>query len=179
MLLISIKGLSDGAYPIEESVECYAIENFFEEFFCVIRVAGTLRKHGKRYIIQATASAKARLLCDISGEEYDEDVVADFSLEYVADTTIANLHYGTLDAEQPYYIREDDLQIDISDELRQELAVHLPLKRVAPQYRGKDFTEIYPDYSADAAASSTDTPIDPRWAALQSISFDKEQKKRS
>jgi uncharacterized metal-binding protein YceD (DUF177 family) len=178
MLLISIKGLVDGSYPIEETVECSAIEGCFEEFFGVVHVSGTLRKHGKRYIIQVKASAKARLICDISGEEYEEDIVADFSLEYVADTTIANLRHGTLDAEQPYYIREDNLQINISDELRQELAVHLPLKRVAPHHKGKDFSEIYPDYSAEAVASLTDKPIDPRWAALQFISFEKEEKKR-
>ena len=54
-------------------------------------------------------------------------------------------------------------------EVRQELAVNLPLKRTAPKYRDKDFADIFPQY-----AETESQEIDPRWAALKAIKFNKQ-----
>lgn len=169
MLIISIKGLTDGMYPVEASAQCSDIEYIFEEFFGAITVLGTLRKHGKRYLLDLHAEAPAKLVCDVSGEEFEEIIDATFALEYIANTMLANLHADRSDAEPPFYIREDDMTIDISGEVRQEMAVNLPLKRIAPKYRDKDFADIFPQY-----AETESQDIDPRWAALKAIKFDKQ-----
>ncbi len=174
MLIISIKGLSDGQYPVEASADCSEIDHIFEEFFGTLRVSGTMRKHGKRYLFDLIAEAPAHLLCDVSGEEFEEIISAEFSLEYIANTMLANFHADKEDIEPPYYIREDDTKIDITDEVRQEMGINLPLKRTAPQYRDKEFADIFPDFSEKHTLSSE--AIDPRWAALQSITFDKKQR---
>jgi uncharacterized metal-binding protein YceD (DUF177 family) len=170
MLTISIKGLTDGKYPIEATIDCSELPHISEEFFGTLSVRGTIRKHDKRYLLDLQAEVSARLFCDVSGEEYEEHIQAECSLEYVANTMLANLHTDRTDAEPPYYIREDDMTIDISDEIRQEMAINLPLKRVAPAYRDKEFSEVFPKYAEnDVVASDTD----PRWAALKTITFDK------
>jgi uncharacterized metal-binding protein YceD (DUF177 family) len=177
MLTVSIKGLADGKYPVEMSAECRDVENMFIDFFGLLTVTGTLRKYRKRHILELHAEADAMLICDVSGEEYVQSIETDFLLEYIADTHLAVIQSEKSDVEPPFYIRDDDTSIDITDEIRQEMAVRLPLKRVAPAYRGKEFSEIFPNHSADitedAGAATDDKPTDPRWAALKNISFDK------
>jgi uncharacterized metal-binding protein YceD (DUF177 family) len=175
MLKVSIKGLVNGTYPVEAATECSSIANVFPEFFGTLSVTGTVRKHQKRYIFKLHAEADARLVCDVSGEEYVERVQADFSLEYIADTQLAILQAekGDIGAEPPFYIRDDDTSINITDEVRQEMAVSLPLKRVAPQYQGKEFSEVFPEHAATETEEQLpdNTQADPRWAALKNISF--------
>ncbi|MFY8001028.1 MAG: YceD family protein [Candidatus Kapaibacteriota bacterium] len=172
MLIISIKGLVDGKYPVEASADCSEIPYIFEEFVGTISIMGTLRKHGKRYLFDVSAQAPVRLICDISGEEYEETVTTEFSLEYIANTMLANLNADKTDTEPPFYIREDDTTIDLSDEVRQELAISLPMRRIAPQYRTKEFIEIFPAFAEHQPETTNEGGIDPRWAALQSIKFD-------
>lgn len=175
MMIVSIKGLADGKYPIEATEESSAMEYIAPEFFGTVSVTGTLRKHGKRYLMEITAQAPAKFLCDISGEEYEETIQAHFPLEYIANTMLANLNADKTDLEPPFYIREDDTKIDITDEVRQELSISLPMRRIAPQYRDKDFEQVFPQFGENATKtdSNGEPEIDPRWAALKSITFDK------
>ena len=172
MLIISIKGLVDGKYPVEASADCSEIPYIFEEFVGTVSIKGTLRKHGKRYLFDISAQAPAQLICDISGEDYMETITTEFSLEYIANTMLANLNADKGDVEPPFYIREDDTAIDLRDEIRQELAISLPMRRIAPQYRTKEFIEIFPAFAEHKSETTKEQAIDPRWAALQSIKFD-------
>jgi uncharacterized metal-binding protein YceD (DUF177 family) len=169
-LIISIKGLQDGKYTVSASAECEYVEGMFPEFFGTIRVSGNIQKLAKRYILMLRAECQARMLCDVSGEEFTEPISTELTLNYIANTHLFLEQMDDPDPEPPLYIREDDTVIDITEEVRQELAVHLPVKRIAPQYRETSFGEIYPDYDADASASGSQD-IDPRWAALKGISF--------
>jgi uncharacterized protein len=185
VLVVSIKGLQDDKYALEvsaETTEITGIADVFPEFVGAIHVRGDLRKIVKRYLITATASCDARLTCDVSGEEFLERIEAVLKLEYVADTRLflEMLKKSDDDPEPPYYIRDDDTSIDLTDIVRQELIVALPLKRVAPAYRHTSFEEMFPEHAADAgnaanapdsAETPEDAPIDPRWAALKGISF--------
>lgn len=176
-LRVSIKGLTDGKYPIDLAAEAEKIEYMLPEFRGMLTIQGTLRKHGKRYLLDIQASVPAHLVCDLSGEEYEEIVAAECKLEYISDTHLALLKADDAEAEPPYYIRDDDTSIDITDEIRQELGVMMPLKNVSPKYRGKEFTDIFPAFAGEqgnsASAKKEEAPLDPRWAALQSIKFEK------
>ncbi len=175
LLSISIKALQDGKYPVHLSAEASMLDGMFPEFTGEVAVHGTLQKLGKRYILQLRAECDAELVCDLSGEQFIERVTPELTLSYVANTHLFLEQIHDADPIQPYYIREDDMAIDITDEVRQELAVNLPLKRVAPQYRNKTLGDIFPEFDADTEQSNS-TPsemhgIDPRWAALGNISF--------
>ncbi len=171
-LVVSIKGLVDGTYPVELVALVQKIEHISPEFTGELTITGTLRKHGKRFLFDLTAEASARLLCDVSGEEFTETIVATSSLEYIANTQLALLKSEDTDREPPFYIRDDETSIDITEEMRQELAVSVPLKRVSPKYRDKEFTDIFPEY-ADKPSAEAAPKLDDRWAALKNISFDK------
>jgi uncharacterized metal-binding protein YceD (DUF177 family) len=173
MLDISIKGLTDGKHSIDLTTECAAIEKMFPEFFGAIVVSGTLQKFGNRYIFAGSAECDAVLVCDRSGDEFVERIAAPLALEYIANTTLYLAQANEEDPEPPFYIREDDTILRIGEAVRQELAVNLPLKRVAPELRDKDFSELYPELDADSEAQQEpgERETDPRWSALKKISF--------
>lgn len=170
MLTIFIRGLENGTHPVDLSMPAKDIPYMFPEFYGDVTVKGEMQKLGNKYFIVASAECPARLLCDISGEEYTENVEVPLRLHYIANTDMYLLRKEDADGDQPYYIHEDDKEIDITDDVRQELVVHLPMKRIAPAYRDKNFEEIHP------SASSTDTSDsggmeDERWAKLKNLRF--------
>ncbi len=177
-LIVSIKGITDGKYPVEVNAIAERIQDIFPEFRGELQATGTLRKYGKRYLFDLTATATAHLLCDMSGEDFEEQITAHCSLEYIADTHLALMQEDSSnDREPPFYIRDDNTSIDITEEIRQELAVMLPLKRISPAYRDKEFDEVFPEFAAQttdeiSSAADDEPALDPRWAALKSIKFD-------
>lgn len=169
MLTIFIRGLENGTHSVDLSTPVEEIPYIFPEFYGSVVVKGELQKLANKYFFTGTAVCSARLLCDVSGEEYTEEVKVDLHLHYIANTDMYLLKRDDPDQEQPYYIRDDDKEISIAEEVRQELAVQLPMKRVAPAYRDKDFHDIHPSTSADS--SPTEDGGDERWAKLKDIRF--------
>lgn len=166
---LSIKGLPDGRHEVELEADVMTMPAICSEFIGTVRVTGFVQKIGKRYIVTGQAECKARLICDRSGEEFEEHIIAPLQLNYVANTHLYLEQQDREEPEQPYYIREDATKIPIADEVRQELAVNLPLKRIAPAYRDKNLGDLYPDLDADVSPSTNEP--DERWAALKNISF--------
>ncbi len=68
-------------------------------------------------------------------------------------------------------VHEDDEFFDISDDVREQLTVSIPMKRIAPQYRNKTFADLHPEFSAEITETISDdeVQIDERWSALKKI----------
>lgn len=167
MLLLAINGLEEGEYPFRIESPAEKIQGLPPEFHGLIKVDGTVRKYGNHYTIDALAIAEATLICDLSLEEYIEEIQAPIHKVFMT-----NSHHQSNknDDDSLLIIREDDKFIDLTDEVQQEIAVHLPMKRVSPKYREKSFSELHPEHSLDGNPPD-DTPNE-RWAALKKISFD-------
>lgn len=178
MLKIHIQGLKDGIYDVDIESDARKIPDMFEEFFGIVSFKGQLRILGKRYTITGTASCMAKLLCDLSLQDFEEEIQTEIKTAYRA---IENLATHSVDRDETemneYFIKDDEKFIDISSEVREELAVHLPMKRIAPEYRGKSFDEIHPELTAGMAPKKkkklTDEEIDDRWGPLKSLKFKK------
>ena len=167
MILLQIQGMQDGRAPFDITVPASDIPDFPAEFASDVRVVGTVARNGRRFTVNCDVSTTARLTCDRSLEEYDEPMSVELSLIYVIDNEAAiRREPDEVDDDGPIPLREDAKVIDISDEVRQELAVHLPMRRVAPQYRDKDITEIFGDLDK---AENHDVENDDTWAALRGI----------
>jgi len=172
MLKILVKGIKDGEYDIDISSPVSEIEGFFPEFFGDVRFRGKLRILGKRYTVEGIAECKAHLVCDLSLEEYTETISVQISSSFYANNELYFSLKGISEElrETPeHIIHEDDKYIDISEDVRQELAIHLPMKRIAPHYRGKSFEDIYPQFSADTPKNAKNKEIDERWSALKKL----------
>ncbi|MGE5480012.1 MAG: YceD family protein [Chloroflexota bacterium] len=169
MIQIRIHGIKDGSQEIDLKAPASEIDGIFEEFFGDIEIKGVLRKIGKRYSIDATASCMARLVCDISLESYEEKIEAPIKLAYLADTNLYTMRMESPEAEaEAHVIHEDDQYIDISDEVREQLAVRLPMKRISPKLRDKEFRELYPDIAAENEKAAEEM-ADERWKKLKNV----------
>ncbi|MEN3026728.1 MAG: DUF177 domain-containing protein [Chlorobiota bacterium] len=164
-LSIRIQGLRDGIHQIQLTAVAEGIPEMAPEFVGEVTLIGTLEKIGRRYTFVGIARCQARLVCDRSLEEYTEWIEAPIEVAYLADTDLYLLSQAER-RDRTYevqLIREDDTHIDLTEEARQELAVRLPMKRIAPQYRDIPFEELYPQYAAPSK-----TP-DERWAPLRRL----------
>ncbi len=175
MLRIMIQGIRDGEYDVDISSPTNEIEGFFPEFVGDVRFVGKLRILGKRYTVVGEAECDAQLVCDLSLEEFTEHIKVNIATSFLANN---ELYYSiqTLSDElkeaEVHIIHEDEKYLDISDDVRQELAIHLPMRRIAPKYRDKSFDEIYPEYSVENhTKESKTTPElpDERWAPLKKL----------
>lgn len=172
MIKIRIHGIKDGIHDLTEIVPVEEIEGMLPEFFGNVSFTGKMRKIGKRYTITGFAECQVRLICDLSLEEYTDTISSEINVSFIADTEMFLLskgQYDDPDAERA--VHEDDEFFDISNDVREQLAVSLPMKRIAPQYRDKSFADLHPEFSAEIAENikEDEEQIDERWSALKKL----------
>ena len=68
-------------------------------------------------------------------------------------------------------VSKNYIGIDITEEIREELAVNLPMKRIAPEFEDKEFEEIFTEYTnkKNPAIADKVSIIDERWAPLKNL----------
>jgi len=137
-----------------------------------VTVVGTVEKFENKYILALEARCVARLICDRSSEEYEEEIVVPIAVTFIKNSELYAQQKLEADPEPPFYIHEDAKYLDITDYVRQELALHLPMKRVAPWYRDKELEDIFP--FLQRREQEQQQHIDDRWSALQNLRFDEE-----
>jgi len=170
MLNISILGLEDGEHDCSATCDAQSIPDMFPEFKGVVNVKGKIKKQGKRLMLTATASAIAHLICDVSGEEFEQSIEAPVHLVFRMDSQLFSLKGNDHDGDE-ILLRDDEEQLDITDEVRQELAIHLPMKRVAPEYAHTSFEALHPEL-LDTHKSVKDDEESP-FAALKHLNIHK------
>jgi uncharacterized metal-binding protein YceD (DUF177 family) len=156
------------------SVPVENVEGMFPEFFGNVVVEGQIQKLGSRYTFTGTAECNAKLVCDRSLTDFTEPIKAQITISYLANSELLKTAEGTSSKDESVkLIRDDQKEIDITDEVREELAVNIPMKKIAPQFRDKDLSEIFPDVAAkdgdDEEKPLNDDEIDERWAALKNL----------
>ncbi len=166
MLKIPLQEVKDGMIDVSLTTDASDIVGLFPEFFGIISLSGTLNKVGKVYNFMGKATCMARLICDRTLTEFTEEITAPLVVSYLADTQVFLMPEATT-KDNMHIIREDDLFIDISVEVAEELALHLPMKRIAPQFRDKDWDEIESIITKDT--TNKEEKIDERWSALKNI----------
>ncbi len=165
IISLSLIAIKEGDHPFEMSVDAAEVTGLGNEFQGPILVEGVLQRLGRRVHIEATIKADAHLICDRSLEDYVEPISANISLEYRIDNELAAQQIGTMvESDDIHGLRDDHNHIDITDEVRQELILSLPMKRVAPKYRDLDLRELHPELGEVDVE-----PSDDRWAALKNI----------
>ncbi len=161
MLRLPIQGLQDGQASVQLTANIREIDGIFPEFSGEISLSGTVRKVGKRYSFKGEATCMATMICDRTLSEFTEKITAHVTADYLADTQVFLMQEGEKEGEMNI-IRDDELFIDLSDEVRQELALSLPMKRIAPEFRDKEWEDIAPEVA---------TEIDDRWKALKGLNL--------
>ena len=170
MIQIFIRGLKDGKHSVEIEAPVNEIPDISPEFFGNVSIIGNFRKHQQRYTFECKVVCSVKLICDLSLEEYEDIVEFQYRTSFIKDNS---LYFDQKNREIETYeeraIHEDDKFIDITNDLREELIIHLPMKRISPGYRTKSFEELYPEYSVKNNIRKTDKKVDDRWSALKKI----------
>ena len=141
MLLLNAQGLSNGKHFIEISGLADG-ELKSDIIDSEVFVEGSLRVHNDRIILKGKAWTSAKLICDLSLEEYREDIAAEIDISIIKGMKKENRSEKD---ENTIYIGEEEKIANITEIVVQELLVKVPMKKVAPKYRGKDIDEIYPE----------------------------------
>ena len=142
MLKISILGMEDGDHAFHSSCDSSEIRDMFPEFNGVVEINGMIKKQGKRLTLNAQASCMSTLTCDLSGEDFEQKIEAPIMKHFRIDSQLFNLQ--TEEDGDEILLRDDEEFIDITEEVRQELVIHLPMKRVSPAYVDVSFETLHP-----------------------------------
>lgn len=168
MLKLDISGMADGEYEFSLVEPVSRLKSPFEEFTGDVRFFGIVNKLGQRYNLKANLEVTAKLICDRSLIEYEELIKSHLDMSFIADTKA----FLALSGDEPKYneviIREDFKYIDVTTYVIESLALELPLKRIAPQFRDKELEEIFPEV-ADKLQNEIRNVIDERWSELKNI----------
>jgi uncharacterized metal-binding protein YceD (DUF177 family) len=166
---IRIHGIKDGKHNIELSDNVSNFPNTFPEFIGDVKVEGVLTKMRNRFNFTGNVQCNSKLICDISLEEFEQQISAQLELNYIVDSNLFFMKKDySDDGSGEIVIPDDEEFVDITEDVKDILVVSLPMKKVSPKYIGKSFSEIYPQYSS----AKKDDVVDDRWAGLKNISFD-------
>jgi len=174
MIKLFIQGLAEGSHPINQQLPVESIPEASEEFFGDVTIEGTLRRLGSHFSFKGTTRCMARLVCDRSLQEYNQEITANLEIDAKYGTTPSKIDGRYVDNGEKVLSVEDKF-IDITQDVREELAVSLPIKRLSPEYANKDFDEAFPEYSAKLhkRLKKQKGEIDERWQALEKLRIHK------
>ena len=105
--------------------------------------------------------------------EFTERIQAPFHCDFILDTALfteRSKESGDGTEHELIALHEEQKTIDITDIVRQELSVNLPLKRVAPEVRDKALEDLV-ETKYLTSAPGTGEALDERWAALRNITL--------
>lgn len=162
MLKIHIQSLGDSGRDFSLEVEAEKLPKLFDEFFGSVVVDGHVKVHSDRFSITGKAKGKAKLECDLSLKEYEEEIEAEFQL-----TARRGLIEESEEDNDTIYISDDDTYIDISEIVGETLSLAIPMKRIAPEFRDKELKDIHPDRAEESEENNS--PGKDTWAALKKI----------
>ena len=147
---LRIHGIKNGKHNIELKEDVKNIPYIFPEFFGEIKIKGILTKLNSRFSFIGNATCNAKLVCDISLEEYIEKITAEISVQFVANTDLFFLQkQKNANYNEELAVHEDDEFFDLTEEISDTLNVSLPMKRLSPNCREKEFGEFFPEYSSN------------------------------
>jgi uncharacterized metal-binding protein YceD (DUF177 family) len=173
MIKVFIQGLNDGEYQVDITLPVESVKDISSEYFGDLKVIGKMLIHHRRYAMDLRVICKARLICDMSLNEFVEKIEFDYKNSFIANQLVfADQKKRDLKPDEEKAIAEDEKFIDLTDDIREELIVHLPMKRVSPEFRDKSFEDVFPQYSGSDNKKSKkkkDHEIDDRWSALKNI----------
>ncbi|MFC2130326.1 DUF177 domain-containing protein [Bacteroidota bacterium] len=169
MVGIFKQGLKDGEYEIDMDVPVNEVPEMFDEYFGNIHLEGKLRKFGGRYSVIIEADCMAKMICDRSLKEFTEEISVNLKQTFITEGILRQTQADeTKGISREIVIHADDKYIDITNEVREIFAIGLPMKRIAPEYRTKNFSELYPEYSS-GNSNENSVKIDERWIPLMKL----------
>jgi uncharacterized protein len=161
---LRISGMADGEHPFE--FDSSAEEIGAESYEGAVRVKGTLRKVAEQFLLSATLTGRYVGECDRCLAEVRRDVEVPINLYYRPNDG-GDVEDGEDDIEMRSYLPEQDV-IVLDDEVRQTLALAVPLKKVCREECKGLCATCGVDLNTEECHCEKET-IDPRWEKLADV----------
>lgn len=157
MFLIDLNGLANGNHQIELTGKFK--KDLSKEFNGEVKIIGNLKVLEDKYLFEGEAEAVADLVCDLSLDDFQEKITAPLKIKILkgAEDEEAN-------DDNTIYLGIEEKKADVTEIILEELLVNLPMKKIAPKYRGKDLKDIYPDLE-----SKKEQETDSTWEKLKKL----------
>jgi uncharacterized metal-binding protein YceD (DUF177 family) len=167
MIRIDISGMADGVYEFDINAPAKTIKANFDEFKSDIILFVVVIRLGNRYSAKIKAKTIASMICDRSLIDYEENIECEFDIIYKADTKLFLESGRDGNNDNEIIIREDSKYIDLTQEVLENLALQLPMKRLAPEFKELEIDEIFPEILSERIVKNSE--IDDRWSKLKDL----------
>lgn len=156
MFTIEIASLKPGIHHFEFEPEPEEL-GLDKDMFSSVRVNARLDVEGDRLLVLLNVAATAKLQCDRTLRIFDQEVGDSFDLLFAPPDFV---EYQVDAFDEVRVLNPSDLEIDLTDVVRDTIILSLPQRRVAP---GAEDAEIQTEFGAP------EDDMDPRWEALRKL----------
>ncbi len=163
--LIQFVGLKEGLHHFDYHISDKFFEFFqFDDFENIeIDVKLDFQKKSTMFILNFKSEGKVNVLCDVSGEPFDLDVVGDLKLIVKFGEEFND------DDEEILIIPHNEFQIDVAQYIFEMIVLSIPQKRIHP---GVATGEVEVAELKNEKEENKEE-IDPRWEKLKQIQTNK------
>lgn len=165
MLKIRVIGIEKGEYTNEfyfNGEEVFDQKEY--QFEDEIEVNTHLVFNESQYRLKFEYYGELFLTCDRSAERYLEEIEGEHEVHF----KITSEGINFIDKEDEGSFELEGNSIDITELVKQEMILAVPLKRVSPKYRDKEFSELHPEFTEK---SETDEKENPAFSKLKKLNF--------
>jgi DUF177 domain-containing protein len=180
MIEFRILGLEDGKYELGfeinvENVPCLLGEFKDEKKENTIKVIGSFNLLGEKLVLNLSVKAIADLVCDLTSEQYSEEIEVELDLIFRLFEDDVFLIDDNIYDKESYSLK--GYRIDITQIVCDELALAIPMKKIAPRHRGKELSDIFPEMTRNDDTKRKENLEEQKqekenpWANLKKINF--------
>ena len=165
MLTLDITSLSTGIHHLDLAPSADQV-NLDPSTFDDIELEVVLQYHRDGILVQMDACATAELTCDRTLQAYDQPIEGHYDVLFGPPSMVGQ-EGEEFDEVRP--LEPSDREIDLTDIVRDTLLLSIPQRRIAP---GAEEESITREFGAVEEEDADETPVDPRWSALEELKDD-------
>lgn len=168
---ISFSGLKTGKHEFvfeadEKFFDLFETEREFTK--ANIKAEVLLEKHSTFLDIQLKSHGTVNLICDISTEEYKQEISNEMKILVKFGETYDDSN------EEIITIPFGDSEFNIAQLLYESVMLAIPMKKISPEVKNHpEYAELLekfsPKYEEDTPEAEEEKEVDPRWAALKKL----------
>ena len=162
MIKLRVLGIEKGEYQQDWFLDGSEFFDGEYKFDGEIEVNTKVYYDGSKYKLSFDFYGELESVCDISGEDFLEEVEGEYEVYFKINST--GIQFVNQEDENLFDL--DDNIIEIDDLIRQEIILAIPLKKVSPKYKDKEFSDLHPELTkSDTKAEN------PAFSKLKNLNF--------
>lgn len=165
-MFIKLAHLEEGTHIFTEKDNAETVGLDKEMFAEDVSIKVTVDKRGVNYYLNILSSAVGEFCCDRCLEKFTKEIISESNIIYTEDITLVDMK----DKDELRYIRNEEEDIDISEDIRQLISLSVPLKMLCSE----KCKGLCPHCGKNLNFGGCDCKneiIDPRWEKLKGLKF--------